>query len=208
MTRLADSARSVLAFGAHPDDLEVGAGGLLARLVRAGSRVTMVVVSIPNRYEVRTAEARAGANLIGAQLVFMQPDDVSRIEDLEMHELVARFDAYVAEHAPDMVITHAATDLHLDHTLVNRASISACRRQPCDLLAYMASPDLGTQPRPIGTCFADITSTIDIKLAAMAVHASQITPRSIESKRDAARATGRLCGHEYAEAFDLLRLRV
>jgi LmbE family N-acetylglucosaminyl deacetylase len=206
VTRLADASRSVLAFGAHPDDLEVGAGGLLARLVAAGSRVTMVVVSIPNRFEVRTEEARAGAQRIGAKLVVMAPEDVSRIEDLEMHELVARFDALVAEHSPDMVITHAATDLHLDHTLVHRATVSACRRTPCDLLAYMASPDLGTQPRSIGTCFADISSTIDVKLAAMAAHASQITPRSLESKRDAARACGRLCGCEYAEAYDLLRL--
>jgi LmbE family N-acetylglucosaminyl deacetylase len=208
VTCLADTAQRVLAFGAHPDDLEVGAGGLIGRLVAAGARVTMVIVSIPNRFEVRLAEARRGAARLGAELVVMSPDDVSRIEDLAMYQLVARFDELVAEHAPDVVITHAACDLHLDHTLVNRATVSACRRAPCDLLAYMASPDLGTQDRPVGTCFADITSTIDVKLAAMAEHASQITPRSIESKRDAARATGRLCGVAYAEAFELMRLRV
>ncbi len=138
----------------------------------------------------------------------MSPDDLSRIEDIAMYELVARFDALVAEHEPDLVITHAECELHLDHTLVNRATISACRRATCDLLAYMASPDLGTQARPIGTCFADITSTIEVKLAAMAEHASQISPRTVESRRDAARATGRMCGVAYAEAFDAMRLRV
>jgi LmbE family N-acetylglucosaminyl deacetylase len=168
----------------------------------------MVVVSIPNRIAVRLAEARRGAARLGADLVVMAPDDTSRVEDRAMYELVARFDALVAEHDPDVVITHAECDLHLDHTLVNRAAVSACRRQPCDLLAYMASPDLGTQARPVGSCFADITTTIDVKLAAMAEHASQITPRSLESRRDAARATGRLCGVAYAEAFDAMRLRV
>ncbi len=198
----------VLAFGAHPDDLEVGAGGLIARLVRGGARVTMVVVSVPNQFAVRVGEAQAGAARLGADIVLLHPDDVSRIEEMAMHELVAHFDRLVATHQPQLVITHAADDLHLDHTLVNRATISALRRTPCDLLAYMASPDLGSQSRPVGQCFADITDTLDVKLHAMAAHASQLSPRTLESKRDQARATGRLCGFSYAEPFELLRLHL
>ena len=205
MTRFADR---VLAIGAHPDDLEVGAGGLLARLARAGATVTMVVVSVPNQFDTRVAEARTGAARLGAELVLLHPDDISRIEDLAMHALVAHFDRLVAAHRPELVITHASDDLHLDHTLVHRATVSALRRTPCDLLAYMASPDLGSQSRPVGQCFADISDTLDVKLEAMGAHASQLSPRTLASKRDQARATGRLCGFPYAEAYELLRLHV
>lgn len=208
MNGLADRARSVLAFGAHPDDIEVGAGGLIARMVAHGTRVVMVVVSVPNQFETRMAEAKEGAARLGAELVVLHDRDVSRIEELAMHELVAAFDRLVAERAPDLVITHAVRDLHQDHTAVNRATISALRRTPCDLIAYMASPDLGSQARPVGQCFADISSTIDAKLHAMGAHASQLSPRTLESRRDAARANGRLCGTTYAEAFELLRLRL
>ena len=198
--------RNVVAFGAHPDDLEVGAGGLLARLARAGDSVTMVVCSIPNRFEQRLAEARAGAAALGVQLELLDGHGISRLEDLPMHALVARFDQLFDTLAPELVITHNASDLHWDHTLVHRATLAAARRSRCDLLAYAASPALGANARPIGTCFADITSTIDVKLAAIAAHASQFTTASVEGRRDIARAIGQLTGVRYAEAFEPLRV--
>jgi len=200
--------RRVLAFGAHPDDLEVGAGGLIARLVGDRAAVTMVVTSVPNKFDIRLAEARAGAARLGAQLVFGVGDREARVGEIAMHVLVARFDALVAEHAPDLVIAHGPSDLHYEHLLVHRATVSAVRRCPCDLLAYNASPDLGPHARMTGAAFVDITSTIDTKLAAIAVHASQIGDRTLASRRDQMRAAGRLCGAGYAEVFDVLRLRV
>ena len=48
---------TVLAIGAHPDDLEIGIGGTLAKLRKEGANVIMCVASIPKDYEVRLAEA-------------------------------------------------------------------------------------------------------------------------------------------------------
>src|SRR5213076_1301894 len=56
---LEDRGGRVLAFGAHPDDLEVGAGGLLARLSEQGAEVTLAIVSIPNNTAERRVEAKA-----------------------------------------------------------------------------------------------------------------------------------------------------
>jgi LmbE family N-acetylglucosaminyl deacetylase len=205
MTQL-ESYRNVVAFGAHPDDLEVGCGGLLARLVTSGARVTMVVASIPNRFEARLGEARAGAAAIGAQLHLLEDARASRLDDLPMHELVARCDHLVAKLAPDLVITQGARDQHWDHTLVHRATVSSVRRSRCDVLAYAASPALDPLGYPIGRCYADITPTIDTKLAAIAAHATQFTPAAVEGRRDIARAIGQLHGVRYAEAFEVVRL--
>jgi LmbE family N-acetylglucosaminyl deacetylase len=200
--------RSVLAFGAHPDDLEVGAGGLLARLANGGADVTMAVVSIPNQLAARSAEARRGAEIVGADSVLVFGERECRVEDVAMHEVVRRFDQLVGDLRPDLVITHSLHDLHWDHGLVHRATVSALRRHPCDLLAYLSSPELNAQSRAIGQCHADITSTIDTKLAAIAAHATQLPKLDLETSRDLARAMGRICGVPYAESYEVLRLRI
>jgi LmbE family N-acetylglucosaminyl deacetylase len=208
MNRLLKDNGRVLAFGAHPDDIEVGAGGMLSRLADEGHDVTMVVVSVPSNGEVRKREAQAGADVIGAELVVLYDDKPSRVEDIAMHELVRRMDQVVGDMRPDLVITHSANDLHWDHGLVNRATVSALRRTPCDLLAFLSSPEMNAQARAIGQCFADVSTTIDKKIAAIAAHASQASKLGLESSRDLARAMGRISGYEYAEAFEVLRVRI
>lgn len=195
--------RRVLAFGAHPDDIEAGAGGLVAKLVASGAHVSMVVTSIPNRFDERAVEARAAAGVLGAELVLLRDDAASRVEDYAMWELVERYDAIVERVRPDLVISHGADDTHWDHYLVHRAVVSAMRRQRANLIAYSA----GSGPAaPVGTCFADITAQIDVKLAALAKHATQFPLAKVEVMRDRARGAGVLCGAQYAEVFTPLRV--
>ena len=205
---LQEKGGRVLAFGAHPDDLEVGAGGLLARLSDEGAEVTMAIVSIPNHTEQRRLEASAGAEIIDANLFVLYEDKPCRVEDIPMHELVRRMDQVIGDVRPDLVITHSSNDLHWDHGLVNRATVSALRRTPCDLLAYLSSPEMNAQSRSLGNCFADISSYVELKLEAISAHKSQLTRLDLESSRDLARAMGRISGYGYAECYEVLRVRI
>ncbi|MFT3698779.1 MAG: PIG-L deacetylase family protein [Kofleriaceae bacterium] len=205
---LEEKGGRVLAFGAHPDDLEVGAGGLLARLSSLGASVTLVITSIPNNSEARKLEARAAAEILDADLFILYEDKPSRVEDIPMHELVRRMDHIIGDVRPDLVITHSANDLHWDHGLVNRATVSALRRTPCDLLAYLSSPEMNAQSRTFGNCFADITGFVETKLAAIACHQSQLPKLDLDSSRDLARAMGRISGFGDAEVYETLRVRV
>ncbi len=203
---LRDSAR-VLAIGAHPDDVEVGAGGLLARLSAEGADVTIAIVSVPSQPDQRRAEARNAAVVIDAELIILH-DATCRVEDIPMHELVRRFDHVIGDLRPDLVITHSANDLHWDHGLVHRATVSALRRTPCDLLAFLSSPEMNAQARAMGNCFADITAYMDRKLEAIACHTSQLPRLDLESSRDLARAMGRISGARYAEVYEVLRMQI
>src|SRR4051812_17243651 len=83
------AGKTVLAIGAHPDDLEIGIGGMLAHLKRAGAHTVMAVASIPTDYEIRLAEARRGAEILGAELRVVMEGGCRRIEDVKSYELVA-----------------------------------------------------------------------------------------------------------------------
>jgi LmbE family N-acetylglucosaminyl deacetylase len=202
-----NSGGRVLAFGAHPDDMEIGAGGLIARLAKEGAMVTMAVVCCPGNAACRIDEAKRGAATLGADFMLINDSRECRVEDVPMYELVRRFDTLIGDLKPDLVITHGKTDLHFDHGLVHTATISALRRQPCDLLAYLSSPEMNAQSRCFGQCFVDVSETIDQKLAGIACHESQLAKLDLESSKDLARAMGRMSGFQYAEAYEVLRAR-
>src|SRR5471030_1220986 len=84
--------RKALVVGAHPDDIELGAGGTVARLASEGADVTMVVVCTPNNLEARNAESKKAAEILGARIEFLFPEKAMRVEDIKSYELIDRID--------------------------------------------------------------------------------------------------------------------
>jgi LmbE family N-acetylglucosaminyl deacetylase len=199
--------RTVLAIGAHPDDIELGIGGTLALLSRAGIEVVTAIVSVPADYDTRVAEARDSAAILGCKLRVLM-SGCRRLEDVKNYELVGMLDALVREVHPAAVLTHGSTDFHRDHVQVHQATISAQRIAPFDLYCYVPTM---TRPVPVPfepNAYVDISGTIDVKLAAIAAHKSQFYSRGMafDFYRDIARVTGRMVGVEYAESLDVQKM--
>ena len=126
--------RTVLAIGAHPDDVELAIGGMLARLSRESARVVMAVVSIPTDFATRHAEAQRAAEILGCELRILVDDGCKRIDDMKNYQLVGMLDALVRELQPAAVMTHSAHEFHRDHVAVHNACISAQRLKAVRLL--------------------------------------------------------------------------
>src|ERR1700722_15814432 len=82
----------LLAFGAHPDDIEFGCGGVIARETRAGRSAFLVVCSRGESAShgtpaARPAEARRAAGLLGATVEFVQLDGDAELEVKPAHSL-------------------------------------------------------------------------------------------------------------------------
>ena len=202
--------RTVLAIGAHPDDLELAVGGTLARLARESARVVMAVVSIPADYASRRAEAERAAAILGCELRLLVDNACARIDDMKNYQLVGMFDALVRELAPAAVLTHSANEFHRDHIAVHNACLSTQRLKNFDFFHF--NPTM-TRAVPVAfhpRAYVDVTDTIELKMQAIEAHASQFGARGLDTElfRDVARLNGRMVGVRYAEGLDVGRMLI
>lgn len=201
--------KTVLAIGAHPDDIELAIGGTLARLKQTGANVVMAVVSIPGDYATRRAEAEEAAAILGCELrILIDGGETKRIEDMKTYELVKVLDEAVKDTQPAAVLTHGASEFHRDHVLVYNAALATQRLRYFDFFSY--HPNF-CRPVPVQfhpRAYVDISDTIEAKMAAIAAHRSQFGNRGlpIDIYRDIARMNGRMVGVQYAEGLDVGRM--
>ncbi len=169
-SRNAAAGRSVvLAIGAHPDDVEIGVGGLLAAHRAAGDSVIILTLCRGDRggrAEHRQHESLAAAELIGARL-FLEDLEDTRISPTD--PTVSIIERIVDEVGPSVVYTHSQHDRHQDHRAVHQAASVATRRVPT--LACFQSPSATVDFHP--NRFVPIDGHTDTKLALLACFASQ-----------------------------------
>lgn len=200
--------RTVLAIGAHPDDIELGIGGTVAVLSSAGVKVVMAIVSVPADYAARVAEAKDSAAILGCELRILMEGGCKRIEDLKNYQLVGLLDGIVREFNPAGILTHGPTDFHRDHVAIHHATVSTQRIAQFDLYSYVPTM---TRPVPVPfepNAYVDISGSIETKLRAIAAHKSQFYSRGLafEFYRDIARVTGRMVGVDYAEGLAINKM--
>jgi LmbE family N-acetylglucosaminyl deacetylase len=122
-------AARILCLGAHCDDIEIGCGGTLLRLLELspGAHVEWIVFSSS---EVRNAEARAGAErfLAGAGSTNVVVESFrERYFPFLGAEIKEYFDRLGATLQPDIVFTHFRDDLHQDHVLLAELALNTFR---------------------------------------------------------------------------------
>jgi LmbE family N-acetylglucosaminyl deacetylase len=197
----------VLVFGAHPDDMEIGMGGTIAKHVDAGDDILMVVCSIPSQPEVRLREAREAAEVIGAplELLDIPPDNLgfNRHTIRECDRLFTAVD-------PHLVYTHWDQDSHQDHNAISRSVIAAARKNRCSLLMYEQTIPGGVVPGGFkAQSFVDISDYIDRKTQSILVHRTQIEVNGGDWWLDGVRGRAMYRGYQinvrYAEAFEVVK---
>jgi LmbE family N-acetylglucosaminyl deacetylase len=197
---------TVLAIGAHPDDVEIGAAGALLAHRAAGDTVVILTLSRGARggdQLERARESQRAADIIGARLLLGDLED-TRIA--EGDPTIGVIDRAVAEIQPTVVYTHSAHDVHQDHRNTHRAAMVACRR--VGRVYCFQSPSATIDYRP--THFVNIDDHIGRKLQAIDAFGSQtgvrdyLAPDLITST---ARYWSRYGGGSHAEPFEAIRDR-
>jgi LmbE family N-acetylglucosaminyl deacetylase len=192
--------RSVLAIGAHPDDIELGCGGALAAHRAAGDPVTMLVVTGgqngPGSTAGRRAEAEAAARNLDCLLQWGRLVDCAVTADAPT---IALIEKAIRDVDADVIYVHAPDDSHQDHRAVTAATLSAARHGR-RILHYRSPSTTRFEP----TVFVDISAHLDRKIDALSCHRSQVENSAMvdpEVVAASARHFGAQARVRYAEAF-------
>jgi len=198
---------TVLAIGAHPDDIEVGCGGTLKVLADLGYEVYGVILTDGERggyREKRLEEASISAKVIGLKKVFFE-----HLEDGKVPfniDTVATIEKYIHNIQPQKVFTHSKQDRHQDHWSCSCATQAATRRGIKEVLMYeiYGSTTSSFDPHYV----VDISEVIKCKLLSVKAHQSQVRKGvlNLEGIKEHAGSVGKGYGYEYAETFEINHL--
>jgi LmbE family N-acetylglucosaminyl deacetylase len=215
----------VLVIAPHPDDDAIGPGGSLAQHARRGDTVQIVYVTSgehgspvyppPELAAIREAEAAKGAATLGAQgtTFLRQPDgNVSYSIDL-----VNQFIQLIRTEKPEALYLPHSNDGHKDHQAAFAIVMEAVGRAGGNSFpewggaAWNIETILGYEvwtPMPRFQYVNDISDAIEVKLAALREHQSQLANVQYD---EAARSLNRFRGlmterGAYCECFEVLKL--
>jgi len=197
---------TVLAVGAHPDDVEIGAGGTLAAHSAAGDAMAILTLSrgaIGGDIAQRARESQEAAGILGARLFLRDLED-TRIP--EGNPTIALIEEVIAEVQPTVLYTHSIHDLHQDHRSVHRAVMVAGRR--VSRVYCFQSPSATIDYRP--THFVTVDDYVGRKLKVIGVFGSQASIRDYmepELITATARYWARYATGTFAEPFETARDR-
>ena len=220
----------VMVVTAHPDDPEFLAGGTVAGLVKEGREVSYVIVTNGNKGSgdrtitsqrlapIREEEQRRAAGMLGVERVVFLGYEDGEVEDT--HNLRRDVTRQIRQWRPDLIITQNPNRTysnfpgwHRDHRITGGVVLDCVYPLARDHLSF---PELlpEYEPHQVREVYliqweqpslvVDITDTMEVKLKAIACHASQLGEFSVVEARMRARAAalGEVKGFTYAEGFD------
>lgn len=198
---------NVIAVGAHPDDVEIGAGGAIAHHSARGDTIRILIATRGGELsepEVREREARTAADILGVDDVrFLDFEDTKVPYD---DTIVKRIDAHVEDLDADRVYVHTEKDTHQDHKKTAQASVAATRN--CSSVLAFESPSTRSSFAP--EYYIPLSDKLlQRKIEAIKAHESQREKKYLEAEamQGLARFRGRQANVTYAEAFQVVRIR-
>lgn len=223
----------ILAFGAHPDDVELSCGGTIAKEVFSGKKVGIVDLTrgelgTRGSADLRDKEAKQAASILGVSIRenlsfrdgFFKNDEAHQLEIIKI----------LRKYRPKVVLCNAQTDRHIDHGRAASLVHDACFLSGLRKIETLVDETAQKQWRPSqiyhymqwnnDPCdfVVDISEFIDKKMAAILAFGSQFyhekskepeTPISsqqfLDSIQNRNADLGRVIGVDYAEGFTTQR---
>lgn len=210
----------ILAVGAHLDDIELACGGTLAKAIKNGHEVKVLIMSksgytnidgkVQRENDVAVKEGTNALKTLGCtdiEILDFETKDIPFRSDV-----VNAIDVCITKFNPDVIFTHHPFDTHQAHEGVSKATIAAARRKNTVFFFEPIAPSGRSYVAFKPTLNVDITDTVDKKIEALKCHESEYNKFGgedwVEGVKCRCGFRGYEIGTKYAEAFEILRLEM
>lgn len=224
--------KTILVIAAHPDDEVLGCGGTIAKHVSSGDVVHVLILAegATSRDERRDCKKRTSElsglvnsahkanDLLGVRTLKMHNFPDNRMDSIDLLDIVKVIENQIYRIQPDIIYTHHAGDVNVDHRRTHEAVVTACRPLPqqcVKTLLFFEVPS-STEWQTAGSAqlfspnwFVDVSLSLALKLEALKIYLPEMREwphaRSIKAVEHLACWRGASVGCEAAEAFVLGR---
>ena len=224
----------ILAIGAHPDDVELGCGGTIAKLISEGKKVAIIDLTEGELGTRGTNETRAQEAATASEILGISARENLKMKDgfiINSQEYQFRIIEMIRKYQPEIVLCNAIDDRHPDHAKAAKLVSDACFLSGLVKIKTDCEGESKKFWRPkqvfhyiqwknIEPDFVmDISGFLDKKIEACLAYKTQfydptstepMTPIAtkdfLESLTYRAQDLGRLSGVEYAEGFTTEKL--
>ena len=225
--------KKVLVVAAHPDDEVLGCGATIAKHVSRGDTVRIIILG-----EGITARANLSLNdqkkltdklsedlkkvckILGAEKVIQGAFPDNKLDSVSLLEVVHFIESHLSEFQPEIVYTHHASDVNIDHCVTAKAMQAVCRPLPGSSIKKVLAFEVSSstewnfgQNRFSPNVFVNIEKDFfKKKMNALRIYDSEMRvfphPRSFEAIEALAKTRGAQSGFCLAEAFQLVYQRI
>ena len=225
---MSKNSKRILIVAAHPDDEVLGAGGTMARLAAEGHELYTLLLGdgesaryvkanpkLKKDIGHRKSSAYKANKALGVKEIFLYQLPDNRFDSVPLLDVVKIIEKVKNEIKPEIIFTHYADDLNVDHQITAQAVVTAPRPMPGEAVReiyafeILSSTEWNFPVTFAPDVFYDISGHIKNKIAALGHYKREMRefphPRSIEGVKIHAQDWGMKIGVNYAEAFKTIR---
>jgi len=227
--------QKLLVISPHPDDAIIGCGGLMAKIKSMGGEVYVMTIvlgdepqygseSKADKRKEEEVNAMKALNVDGHEIALKDGNFHLKLDAMPQKELIDLIEKKsllsIEKLKPTIVAAPSIHSENQDHVAVATAAFTALRPRPHNLKHFtntVIAYEQGSTFWSLGSFkpdfFVDISAHIKEKMDALSFYKSQIpakgeSPRTLESIETLSKLRGSNICVKYAEAFELLRIKI
>ena len=216
---------NLIVFAAHPDDEVLGCGGTMKKFSKKYNIISVFFATgiasrsdknLKKNIQILKKNCNDCNEILGTKKIIYLDFEDNKMDIYPRLDVIKKIEKIINAFQPSLIFTHYHKDLNIDHEVVSKSVVTACRPSKKNknikkilFFETLSSTEWSVERDFKPNYFVDITKFISFKLKAMSKYKTELQknpmPRSLDNIKTLAKLRGSEINREYAESFFIYR---